>query len=49
MEEHIKPYLPSDKSLTGVFPNMSIAERAYGMLTEKGFGEDEIGGEVIAP
>jgi hypothetical protein len=42
MEDQIKPYLPSDKSLAGVFPNMSTAERGYGMLTEMGYGEDEI-------
>lgn len=42
MEERIKPYLPTDKSLTGVFPNISTAERAYGLLRASDYGEDEI-------
>jgi hypothetical protein len=42
MEERIKAYLPSDKSLTGVFPNISTGEGAYRLLRQMGFGEEEI-------
>jgi hypothetical protein len=42
MEERIKPYLPADKSLTGVFPNISTAERAYELLREMDYEEGEI-------
>src|SRR5262245_37712798 len=42
MEERIKAYLPVDKSLSGVFPNISTAERAYGLLKEKAYDEGEI-------
>jgi hypothetical protein len=40
MDQSIKTQLPRDKSLSGVFTDISSGERAYGLLREMGYVDD---------